>query len=87
MMCYYSFAKLSSKVISTRSLPNEWAFCAHAYRILKFINKRESHDKNVAKSIRESRGAQTGPFLYFRDRNRLFIRDKRCFNVSTYSRC
>lgn len=52
MLCYDGFMKLSSKVISTRSLLNEWAFCAHAHRISTFINKGESHDKNVAKSIR-----------------------------------
>lgn len=82
---YDGFAKLWSKVISTRSLLNEWAFCAHAYRISKFINKGESHDKNVAKSIRG--GAQTGLFLYLRVRNKLFLRNKRCFSVSLYSRC
>lgn len=34
---------------------------AHAYRISKFINKGESHDENVAKSIR---GKQAPFFIY-----------------------
>lgn len=83
MLCYDGFMKLSSKVISTRSLLNEWAFCAHAYRISTFINKGESHDKNVAKSIR---GKQDLFCIYMLEIDYFFV-----INIvlifSPYSRC
>lgn len=81
----------SSKVISTRSLLNEWACCAHAYTISKFINKGESHDKNVAKSVKGGGGGVVRDtnrafFLCLRVSNMLFRHYKRYFNVSPYSR-
>ncbi len=40
----------TSNVLSLSfSVLNEWTIYAHARRISKFINKKESHDENVAK--------------------------------------